>query len=79
MSIGTKELSIVIPVYIAFVFAGMPQAPLGLIGEYIGKIHQNARARPQYFIAGTTLEKSGDNAIFYPVTEQWCRNENSDC
>lgn len=42
---------------VQFVFAGITLAALGLIGEYIGKIHLNSRARPQYFIAGTTLEK----------------------
>lgn len=63
---------------VQFVFAGMTLAALGLIGEYIGKIHLNARARPQYFIAGTTLEKSGEDAIL-PTMEQGGRNENSDC
>ncbi len=35
---------------IQFVFTGGMLAALGLIGEYIGKIHLNTRARPQYFI-----------------------------
>lgn len=35
---------------IQFVFTGGIFAALGLVGEYIGKIHLNSRARPQYFI-----------------------------
>lgn len=35
---------------IQFVFIGGLFAAMGLIGEYIGKIHMNSRARPQYFI-----------------------------
>jgi len=35
---------------INFVFTGGIFAALGLLGEYVGKIHLNARARPQYFI-----------------------------
>ncbi len=35
---------------IQFVLTGGVLAALGLIGEYIGKIHLNTRARPQYFI-----------------------------
>lgn len=35
---------------IAFVLIGGLFAAMGLMGEYIGKIHLNARGRPQYFI-----------------------------
>lgn len=43
---------------IQFVFTGGLFAALGLIGEYIGKIHLNTRGRPQYFIQKTIrLEK----------------------
>ena len=48
---------------IQFVFTGGVLAALGLIGEYIGKIHLNTRARPQYFIEfvkGKTNNNSGD-------------------
>jgi len=36
---------------IQFVFMGGLFAAIGLVGEYVGKIHLNTRARPQYFIA----------------------------
>ena len=45
---------------IAFVFMGGQFAAMGLLGEYIGKIHLNARGRPQYFVekvTGTSREK----------------------
>ena len=35
---------------VVFVLMGMQFASMGLMGEYIGKIHLNARARPQFFI-----------------------------
>ena len=35
---------------IAFVLMGGQFASMGLLGEYIGKIHLNARSRPQFFI-----------------------------
>ena len=35
---------------IVFVLIGMQFAAMGLMGEYIGKIHLNSRARPQFFI-----------------------------
>ena len=46
---------------IAFVFMGGQFAAMGLLGEYIGKIHLNARGRPQYFVekvTGTSGEQS---------------------
>ena len=48
---------------IQFVLTGGVLAALGLIGEYIGKIHLNTRARPQYFIEyvkGKNNNNSGD-------------------
>ena len=36
---------------ILFVFIGAQFAGMGLMGEYIGKIHLNARGRPQFYIA----------------------------
>lgn len=50
---------------IEFVFMGGVFAALGLIGEYIGKIHLNTRARPQFVIASTTMEKSHFDAILH--------------
>ena len=35
---------------VVFVLMGMQFASMGLMGEYIGKIHLNARSRPQFFI-----------------------------
>lgn len=49
---------------IQFVFTGGVLAALGLIGEYIGKIHLNTRARPQYFIEfvkGKNHNNAGEN------------------
>ncbi len=43
---------------VQFVFTGGTFAALGLIGEYIGKIHLNTRARPQFIIAHTTMDKT---------------------
>lgn len=48
---------------VQFVFTGGTLAALGLIGEYIGKIHLNTRARPQFVIAYTTMEKTHSDAI----------------
>lgn len=43
---------------IVFVLLGGQFAAMGLLGEYIGKIHLNARARPQYFIE--SIHRNGD-------------------
>lgn len=48
---------------VQFVLTGGVLAALGLTGEYIGKIHLNTRARPQFFISSTTLENMSENAI----------------
>lgn len=48
---------------IQFVLTGGVLASLGLLGEYIGKIHLNTRARPQYvieYVQGKTYNK-GEN------------------
>ncbi len=39
---------------ILFIFIGGQFMAMGLLGEYIGKIHLNARGRPQYFIERVT-------------------------
>ena len=39
---------------IAFIFMGGQFAAMGLLGEYIGKIHLNARGRPQFFVEKVT-------------------------
>jgi len=49
---------------IQFVLTGGVLAALGLLGEYIGKIHINTRARPQYFIEyvqGKKHNNAGEN------------------
>lgn len=49
---------------IQFVLIGGVIAGLGLIGEYVGKIHLNTRARPQYFIEsikGKLNDNAGEN------------------
>ena len=50
---------------ILFVFIGAQFAAMGLLGEYIGKIHLNARGRPQFYIerelrGGEKENKSND-------------------
>ncbi len=45
---------------IAFILLGGQFAGMGLLGEYIGKIHLNARARPQFFIE--SVHRNGDAA-----------------
>ena len=42
---------------IAFFLIGVTLLGIGLLGEYIGRIYQQVRARPRYLIAAV-LEKS---------------------
>lgn len=49
---------------IVFVFMGGQFIALGLIGEYIGRIYTEARARPRYFVRG----KAGRSAL--PIREK---------
>ena len=44
---------------VVFVLMGMQFASMGLMGEYIGKIHLNSRARPQFFIE--SIHRSNNN------------------
>ena len=44
---------------ILFVFIGAQFAGMGLLGEYIGKIHLNARGRPQYYIEKELRDDDG--------------------
>ena len=46
---------------ILFVFIGAQFAGMGLLGEYIGKIHLNARGRPQFYIEKELRSESDDN------------------
>ena len=43
---------------VVFVLIGMQFASMGLLGEYIGKIHLNSRARPQFFIESVHRNKN---------------------
>ncbi len=50
---------------IAFVLMGFQFAGLGLLGEYVGKIHLNTRQRPQFFIETVireTASSEGDSS-----------------
>ena len=46
---------------ILFVFIGAQFAGMGLMGEYIGKIHLNARGRPQFYIEKELNAEKPDN------------------
>lgn len=50
--------STVIPI---FVFAGIQMISIGLIGEYIGKIYKEVKARPRFIIETIKNSKSKDN------------------
>ena len=45
VGIGTFTLFAVL-----FIFTGVQMAGIGVIGEYIGRIYTDVRARPRYFI-----------------------------
>lgn len=35
---------------VMFIFTGIQMIGIGMIGEYIGRIYNDVRARPRYFI-----------------------------
>ena len=45
---------------ILFIFIGSQFVALGLLGEYIGRIYNDVRARPRYFVQDVTCEKNKD-------------------
>ncbi len=48
---------------VMFIFTGFQLVGMGLLGEYIGRIYHDVRARPQYFIEQITGRKNdSDNA-----------------
>jgi len=50
--------STVIPI---FVFAGLQMISIGLIGEYVGKIYKEVKARPRFIIETIKNSKPNDN------------------
>lgn len=42
---------------LVFIFMGGQFVAMGILGEYIGKIHMNTRGRPQFFIESVTRRK----------------------
>ena len=42
---------------LVFIFMGGQFVAMGILGEYIGKIHMNTRGRPQFFIESVTGRK----------------------
>jgi undecaprenyl-phosphate 4-deoxy-4-formamido-L-arabinose transferase len=55
---------------ILFIFIGAQFIGMGLLGEYIGRIYQDVRARPRYFIhqidGHSNLSKSGASRVNEP-------------
>ena len=47
---------------ILFVFVGLQFIGLGLIGEYLGRVYHDVRARPRYHIDRITGRKPAENA-----------------
>ena len=37
---------------VLFIFVGLQFLAMGLLGEYIGRMYEDVRARPRYFIKG---------------------------
>ncbi|MCQ2352836.1 MAG: glycosyltransferase [Victivallaceae bacterium] len=46
---------------ISFIFVGIQMIGIGIIGEYIGRIYTDVRARPRYFIDRVIGRKEADN------------------
>ena len=44
---------------LVFIFMGGQFVAMGILGEYIGKIHMNSRGRPQFFIESVVGRKNG--------------------
>ena len=44
---------------LVFIFMGGQFVAMGILGEYIGKIHMNSRGRPQFFIESVAGRKKG--------------------
>jgi len=47
---------------VLFIFIGVQLAAMGLLGEYIGRIYQDVRARPRYFIHRIVGKNKTSNA-----------------
>lgn len=48
---------------ISFIFSGFQLVGMGLLGEYIGRIYDDVRARPKYFIQSVNGKKESGNLI----------------
>ena len=46
---------------VMFVFMGIQMIGIGIIGEYIGRIYTDVRARPRYFIEKVVKKEGEDN------------------
>ncbi|MDR0250954.1 MAG: glycosyltransferase, partial [Burkholderiales bacterium] len=44
-----------------FIFIGAQFVGMGLLGEYIGRIYQDVRARPRYFVQKTVGQRRFSN------------------
>jgi len=47
---------------VLFIFIGAQFIGMGLLGEYIGRIYNDVRARPRYFIQRVIYPQSGASA-----------------
>ena len=51
------------PSFVLFVFVGAQFIGMGLLGEYLGRVYHDVRARPRYFIRRTIGNPKSDNQI----------------
>jgi len=60
---------------ILFVFIGALFIGLGLLGEYIGRIYHDVRARPRYFIQDVILRPQIDTHNTHPTTSDCTQDQ----
>ena len=51
---------------VLFIFIGAQFIAMGLLGEYIGRIYHDVRARPRYFVQQVVAETANNTITFLP-------------